>query len=878
MLHTGRAVTPGTESGSRKGLKMGWKIYPLLTLLLLATLQLRWTALFDYFGKLAADEGAKPTQPLRARPPEAPREVSISDRLRPFCQRWSEEDAHNRTLQPFDIWFTQHPSWVVTNETEDRFCVQRDDSDHLRRGILQIYANQFLSSCKRVHIRYMWSSGWGADFSNMQGGLVTALRGGIPFVAEVVEDPWHYTANKDDHSNLTCAAGDTTCYFLPYHGCPSYKELREATDIEIIDDESQDPEFSDLVDVSEELGSEAYLFMTRKQLWLRRAVFDYKQQFRSKSGIGPDLTDCTVMHVRRSDVVLHGDQSRKYFPVADYVRLIPEERLKDPNHYIFLLTDDQNAIDEAHEFFPELKWKYFDRPRHKGSEGGWENQTPSRNPALEVTTLLATFDLVQECSAMVHGASSFAELVHQHMLFSKKHNRIERYRVDKGRIHAEKHEGSEEDLQKSLERMRQMNGTVLDVTRSEEKSGDVVNAKLVSATKKKGAARREKRREKRAKKLPANQTHCSDSDDRGGLIVVNILGLLANDLFEVAMAKRIATQLCGWHVIYRSAWNSAFPTPETDRCFPNALADSNNRQERSGGYRTMEAILRIMKSEDGNDAKKINLTALSRALTYNSLEPEKHEGWDMDEDKANAMVEKWVDFLGERAVKIEHGEYDFKGDNIDQLVSRLQDASSKVQVLSLGAFFIHYDWMRDWMDEISEWLHIDPSCCTTSIESIKETIVIHIRDFEPEDDGKNKNLQVGVYRDIIEKYATSSKDERQVVVVCQPKSINTTIVQDLVQEFGAVVRPGENNIDGWCILRSARGMIIPSTSSSFSELAALLAGHENDNVQVHYPTHTLRNPMVTLKIPSWKYHLTNRNNTGVAVFDVDHERLKVDQA
>ena len=34
--------------------------------------------------------------------------------------------------------------------------------------------------------------------------------------------------------------------------------------------------------------------------------------------------------------------------------MIPEEKLIDPNHYVFLLTDDAGAIKEAHEFFPNI--------------------------------------------------------------------------------------------------------------------------------------------------------------------------------------------------------------------------------------------------------------------------------------------------------------------------------------------------------------------------------------------------------------------------------------------------------------------------------------------------------------------------------------------
>jgi hypothetical protein len=160
--------------------------------------------------------------------------------------------------------------------------------------------------------------------------------------------------------------------------------------------------------IDQELGRNAYMFMTRKMLWFRRAVYDYKQTFKASKNITAN-SDCTVVHVRRADIVFHEGSSRRYFPVADYVKQMNTTKLSNPNHYIFLLTDDSNAIDEAHEFFPNLNCKYLDRPRHKGSSGGWENQIPSRNPALEVIILVATFELAQECSAIVWGASNFAE-------------------------------------------------------------------------------------------------------------------------------------------------------------------------------------------------------------------------------------------------------------------------------------------------------------------------------------------------------------------------------------------------------------------------------------------------------------------------------------
>lgn len=170
----------------------------------------------------------------------------------------------------------------------------------------------------------------------------------------------------------------------------------------------------------------------------------------------------------------------------------------------------------------------------------------------------------------------------------------------------------------------------------------------------------------------------------------------------------------------------------------------------------------------------------------------------------------------------------------------------------LTLFLYSFDWMKDWMGPqfIPHWLKIreNETCCPTP-PPVRDTIVIHIRDFEPEDDDKNKNLQVGVFRDIIHKYYNTGSYE--VWVVCQPKSVKSDIVRDLVKELDAKIHTGRDNIDAFCILQRAR-IHIPSTSSSFSQLAALLAeertkekyGNESQ-VEVHYPTHTLEEPMVS---------------------------------
>lgn len=53
---------------------------------------------------------------------------------------------------------------------------------------------------------------------------------------------------------------------------------------------------------------------------------------------------------------------------------------------------DANAIDEALEFYPNFRWKYFQRKRARGTSKGWEDHLPSGDPVTEVITILATFD------------------------------------------------------------------------------------------------------------------------------------------------------------------------------------------------------------------------------------------------------------------------------------------------------------------------------------------------------------------------------------------------------------------------------------------------------------------------------------------------------
>ena len=61
-------------------------------------------------------------------------------------------------------------------------------------------------------------------------------------------------------------------------------------------------------------------------------------------------TVCTVIHVRRGDIVLHEETSRRYRAIAEYV----ETKEVEIHDNILLLTDDANAIGEAKKLFSEI--------------------------------------------------------------------------------------------------------------------------------------------------------------------------------------------------------------------------------------------------------------------------------------------------------------------------------------------------------------------------------------------------------------------------------------------------------------------------------------------------------------------------------------------
>jgi hypothetical protein len=138
----------------------------------------------------------------------------------------------------------------------------------------------------------------------------------------------------------------------------------------------------------------------------------------------------------------------------------------------------------------------------------------------------------------------------------------------------------------------------------------------------------------------------------------------------------MAEQL-GWHVVYRTMWNPAFPTLQTDYCFPNVarkkLLNSTRKNDKH------DPLWQFLLVHDGGGTSYLH--QVYDALTYNDLEPGRTVVSDSDE--ANEVYLDWIKGLGEKAKTIAHMAYPLQENHVDKLVESLRNPNSPVRVLSL---------------------------------------------------------------------------------------------------------------------------------------------------------------------------------------------------
>jgi len=304
-----------------------------------------------------------------------------------------------------DKWWEMHPDWTIISESNDALCFAPIKDKEKAAYFRKLHDVQYNSSnCDNNITKHMWSSGYGSDISNVADGLAYGLETGKPFQITMKKgDMWHYAGFKKRLRNgrePVCASADMFCYFLPIGIC---KPSANYTDGFI----AKKQEF---------LSRRSWLreFATRPQQWFRRRIMEYITKSASDIKARKD-EECAAIHIRRTDVVLHDGASRKYFSVEEYLNELKGHNFTHIKN-ILLFTDDANAIDEAQEFHPEYNWMYLEKKRHRGSEGGWENQIPGNSPADEMIALLSVFRLAQQCDVLIHTESGFSTFIYDSMI------------------------------------------------------------------------------------------------------------------------------------------------------------------------------------------------------------------------------------------------------------------------------------------------------------------------------------------------------------------------------------------------------------------------------------------------------------------------------
>jgi hypothetical protein len=315
-----------------------------------------------------------------------------------FCLPWEVNS---------DKWWLHHPDWFVSNEEDSEYCFSLMESSLKSHFFRRLYNIQFRGNCDQVITKERYNSGWGVDLAHIVDGLKAAVEVRRPF--QITQEPWHYAVGKDG-SRAVCPQKNMHCYFLPITRCDPIPEKK----VNLTFFYGQHPTY-DLLENRWHLE-----YAVRPQTWLRKASYDFSKTINLTS-------PCTVMHVRRGDIVLHEQWSRRYYPIEDYVNAT--NRI---TNNIFLLTDDKNAVKEAQTKFPGFNWVFVDRPRYKGPEGGWENHAPSDDPKQEVIVLMSIFKKVGMCDVFIHTKSNLANHIIGIMLTARNNTSFLRVNLNQG--------------------------------------------------------------------------------------------------------------------------------------------------------------------------------------------------------------------------------------------------------------------------------------------------------------------------------------------------------------------------------------------------------------------------------------------------------------
>ena len=325
---------------------------------------------------------------------------------------------------------------------------------------------------------------------------------------------------------------------------------------------------------------------------------------------------------------------------------------------------------------------------------------------------------------------------------------------------------------------------------------------------------------------------CNATRKGEGVILLNFLGRMANNFFELAFARRLAKDLC-WKILYRPGWDHELPSERGKQCLPNASLPDDYTQ---------------LPELDSETAQKLELT---------------QELWARIVTNKNEY-KKWIKRLKEDDQVMELKARHFEPERV---IRTINQRNSRIRIINLRGFYIHYSWMEPHLNEIRQQLSLNPDCCYNTPP--EDAVVFHVRDFgDPKNGG---NIQYDkVYTQLIRHYNWS---DRPIWVVCQPKTMNSPMVsaiRNATKSKSITVIPGKDQYDAFCTLTRST-TLVGSAASTYSQMAPLLS--PDASTEFHFFLPRARSPRVTMHVPQWKYHLVSKNRMEIDTFDISHEKV-----
>jgi len=321
---------------------------------------------------------------------EIPKEVpknsldkcSLNRESKECCIEWSTNT---------DSWWSSHPDWLSSTDNSTHTCFRRMSPDQAV-FVRQLHSLQHQCTKQGVYSVAI-SSGYAAALMAVSRSLYAAYnQHQLPMTYRRGHEnaQWNFAPREESHWAF-CSSRDLDCYFLPLSDCNNTEAAKAPR--------GNKPSTSNAKQEFRWLRQYAF----RPKHIVRKKLVEYLKEHEVDL---KSMDSCTAIHVRRGDIAF--GKGRRYAAVDEYL----EAGNVSKSDTVLLLTDDVSAVEEVEKHWKsDYKWIYLDRPRFRGSTGGFEGFLPSKDPALEVLAIMAEVEMTSRCNKVIHGKSGFVAIL-----------------------------------------------------------------------------------------------------------------------------------------------------------------------------------------------------------------------------------------------------------------------------------------------------------------------------------------------------------------------------------------------------------------------------------------------------------------------------------